>query len=140
MLRLGSFLRHRHKSARQEDKPAPAVAAEKPGPAAETVPAVIAETTFAPSGVSKWREFITRLLAEDGYVIQASSEEMETGASVRMWGSDQPFRVIGGADYRHALRQWRIYRELSGEEMEPPPPPKAHWHYYKFGPARAGTK
>jgi len=110
---------------RLEEKPAPASAA------AET-----AVTADAPTPSTKWEECIQRLLAEDGYIIQASPEEMVKGSIVRMWGSDQPFRVMGGADYADALRQWQVYQEIRGEKMDPPPPPGANWHYYKFG-ARA---
>lgn len=121
-MRFGRFLRCRTQ-ARPEDKPAPASAA------AET--AVTADTP-APR-MTKWGECIRRLLAENGYVIQASPEEMVKGSPARMFGSDQPFRIIGAAEYSDALRQWRIYQELSGENMDPPPPPGANWHYYKFG-------
>ena len=50
-----------------------------------------------------------------------------------MWGTDQPFQILGEASYDDALRQWDVYNEISGEELDPPPPPSARWRYYKFG-------
>lgn len=94
------------------------------------------EATFAvgPTRASQWKECIRRLLAADGHVIQGSSEEMLVGSSVRMWGSDLAFKVLGEASYEDALRQWRVWMEISGDdEMEPPAP---GMKYCKFG-ARA---
>lgn len=117
--------RHHIEVARAENKSAAAPA---------RVPAV--ETQAAPCVPTlaiKWKECIERLLLEDGFVVQGSSEEMVKGSSARMWGSERPFLIIGEAGYAEALRQWRIYQEISGEQMEPPPPASARWHYYKFG-------
>ena len=125
MLRLANFLERRMKVARLEDKPVPASAGEQ---------TALQRPPRAPTRGDQWRDCLERLLEEDGYVIQASSEEMAQGASVRMWGTDQPFRVIEGADYADALRQLRVYQEVIGEEMEPPAPPSAQWHYYRYGP------
>jgi hypothetical protein len=62
---------------------------------------------------------------------------MATGAIVRIWGSDLAFQITGEASYEDARRQWRVWMEISGDdEMEPPAPASAQWHYYKFG-ARA---
>jgi hypothetical protein len=76
-----------------------------------------------------------RLLASEGYIVQGSSEQMRSGSSVRMWGSDDAFRILGAASYQDALRQWHVYEEIRGEKMEPPPPPSTNWHYFKFGAA-----
>jgi hypothetical protein len=52
-----------------------------------------------------------------------------------MWGSGLAFQITGDASYEDALRQWRVWVEMSGDdEMKPPKPASAHWHYYKFGP------
>jgi hypothetical protein len=107
-----------------------------PGPREDGAMPANAEATIAPSRVTKWREFIDRVLATEGYVVSGSSEEMRTGSSASIWGTDQLFRISGAARYEDALRQWRVWEEISGEKMEPPPRPSARWHYYKFG-ARA---
>jgi hypothetical protein len=80
-----------------------------------------------------WREWLQRTLAADGYVVQGFSEEMSAGSIVRMWGSDDPFEIIGPASYNDALRQWRRFEEMIGDEekMEPPRQPSAEWRYYK---------
>jgi hypothetical protein len=85
----------------------------------------------------QWRDCLERLLEKDGYLVQPCSEEMATGAIVRVWGSDLAFQITGEATYEDARRQWRVWKEISGDdEMEPPPPESAQWRYYKFG-ARA---
>jgi hypothetical protein len=91
--------------------------------------------TSAPTRVTQWKEFIRRLLATDGYVVQGSSDDLPIGSSVRMFGSDQPFRITATANHEAALRQWQIYQEITGEEMEPPAPASEHWHYFKVSPA-----
>jgi hypothetical protein len=116
-----NFLQRMKAPPRQDDKPAPASATEA------------TETTSAPAGVLKWQKCVQRLLMSEGYVIQGSPEEMATGSSARMWAIDQPFRILGPATYEDALRQWRVYEAISGEKLEPPPPPSATWHYFKFG-------
>jgi hypothetical protein len=98
-----------------------------------------AEATVAPSRVTKWREWIERMLETDGYVVSGSSEEMARGSAARLWGTDQTFSIIGAASYKDALRQWREYEAICGEKMDPvPAQPSPHWHYYKFG-ARPAT-
>jgi hypothetical protein len=124
-----SFFRRRTK-ARPDDKPAPARAAE--AAQAISAPGRVAEATSPPQMVSAWRKCIESLLASDGYVVLGSPQEMATGASTCMWGTDRPFQVSGEASYEDCLRQWRVYEEIRGEEMEPPPRPSARWHYYKL--------
>jgi len=59
---------------------------------------------------------------------------MAAGSIQRMWGSDLAFEITGEASYDDALRQWRVWIQISGDdEMEPPAPASK---YYKFG-ARA---
>ena len=143
MSRLGRFLRGSPRfpppkrppaklkeieAARPEDKPEPRAAEEVP------------EVPAAPARWIKWRECIQWLLQADGYVVQGSSEELSKGSSVRMWGSDSGFRISGPASYEDALRQWKIYRERIGEEMEPPPAPSSGWRYYKFVEVPQGTR
>jgi hypothetical protein len=140
MSRLSNFLQsHRPQKGRKkplELEPEPELASRAPAARAPARPSE--DATAGASRVSKWMECIQRLLATDGYVIQPSSEEMETGSSVRIWGSDQVFEITGTASYEDAQRQWRVYQEISGEEeMEAPPPASAHW--YKFG-ARSQQK
>jgi hypothetical protein len=119
MLRLCRFLRQTEKAAPPEEK--------QPASGA-------AEATRAPTWGHQWRDCLEHLLASDGYVVQQSSEEMATGSSVRMWGSDLAFQITGEASDEDALRQWRVWVEISGDdEMEPPAPASAQWHYYKFG-------
>ncbi len=114
MSRLGGFLR-RIKAAGRDDR--------TPVSPAEVV---------TRSRVDQWREFLQRMLAAEGYLVQGSSEEISTGSGVRMWGTDQPFQIIGPASFEDALRQWRVYQIICEEEMDPPPEPSADWHYYKF--------
>jgi hypothetical protein len=133
MSRLSNFLQSHRRPQKERKRPLPQTL--KPVPAsvarAARAPAPSEEATAGPSRVSKWMECIQRLLATDGYVIQPSSEEMETGSSVRIWGSDQVFEITGTASYEDALRQWRVYQGISDEEMEELPPASAR--YYKFG-------
>jgi len=127
-----AFLK-RFKIGRRDDKPAPASATEAAeATSAPPRPAEPPETTSVPIGV-KWRKYIERILASEGYMVQGLSEEMPTGGRLRMWGTDQPFQIIGEATYEDALRQWEVYEEISGEDLEPPPPPSSSWHYYKLG-------
>jgi hypothetical protein len=74
----------------------------KPAPAAEETRAV------------KWSEFIDRMLATEGFVVSGSSEEMRTGSSASMWGTDQLFRITGAAHYEDARRQWRVWEQIAG--------------------------
>ena len=97
----------------------------KPKPATPAEP--------VPARIVKWREFIDRMLADEGFVISGSSEEMRMGSSASIWGTDQAFQIIGAASYEAACRQRRVWEEISGDQPEPPPPPSAHWFYYKFG-------
>ena len=121
MSRLRGFLRHGWgwmKAARGDDDRSPASAAE---------------ATPSRPRVDQWREWIQRTLAADGYLVQGSSEEMSTGSSVRMFGVDQAFQIVGPATYSEALRQFRVYQEICEEEMDPPAEPSPAWRYYKFG-------
>ena len=93
----------------------------KPAPAADA------------TRTAKWREFIDLMLGIDGYVVSASSDEMKTGSRASIWGSDQPFQIIGVARYEDVRRQWRVWEELAGEKMEPP---ARDLHFYKFGTRR----
>ena len=137
MSRLGNFLQSHRRPQKERKKPLPQTLEPKPEPAASgaraaPAPAPSEEATTGASRVSKWTECIQRLLATDGFVVQPSSEEMETGSRVRIWGSDQAFEIIGAAGYGDAVRQWAVFREISGgEEMEALPPASAYW--YKFG-------
>ncbi|HSY92350.1 MAG TPA: hypothetical protein VK812_13315 [Candidatus Binatus sp.] len=125
MSRLRGFLRRRAQVARLENKPAPAGAVER-----SSAP----ETPRARTRSDQWRDCLERLLALDGYIVQPSSEEMAAGSIQRMWGSDLAFEITGEASYDDALRQWRVWIQISGDdEMEPPAPASK---YYKFG-ARA---
>jgi len=94
-------------------------------------PSAAAQAQAAP--VSKWEVCVDRLLEQDGFVVVGSPEQFEKGSKVRLWGSNRPFRIIGGAEYEDALRQWRIYQEIRGDKIEAPAPPGANWHYYKYG-------
>jgi hypothetical protein len=134
MSRLGSFLKRRPQVARlEEEKPAPARAVEQTATPETPAP----EPSRVRTRGDQWRDCLERLLATDGYVVQPSSEEMVTGSSVRMWGSDLAFQITGEASYEDALRQWRVWIEVSGDdEMEPPAPASTQCRYYKFG-ARA---
>jgi hypothetical protein len=134
MSQLSNFLQSHRRPQKERKKPLPQTLEPVPASGARGVSRTRAseEATAGPSRLSRWMECIQRLLATDGYVIQPSSEEMETGSSVRIWGSDQAFEITGAATYEDALRQWRVYQKISGEEeMEAPPPASAHW--YKFG-------
>jgi hypothetical protein len=133
MLRLGSFLRRRRmRVARPEDKPAPASAVEQ-----KATPETPHAPTPSPTRGDQWRDCLERLLEKDGYLVQPCSEQMATGAIVRVWGSERAFKITGEASYEDARRQWRVWMEICGDdEMEPPAPASAQWHYYKFG-ARA---
>lgn len=144
MSRLSNFLQSHRRPQKERKKLVPQRLEPEPEPPsgarAARAPAPSEEATAGPSRLSKWMECIQRLLAIDGYVIQPSSEEMETGSSVRIWGSDQVFEIIGAASYEDALRQWRVYQKISGErEIEAPPPAPAGAHWYKFG-ARSQQK
>lgn len=131
---LGKFLRGSPRSrppARLEESERNHAPENKP--AAPVRNAAKAEATPSmPARLISWRECIERLLQADGYVVQGSSEELSKGSSMRMWGSDLGWRISGPASYQDALRQWKIYQETIGEEMESPPPPSSSWHYYAF--------
>ena len=134
MSRLGNFLQSHRRPQKERKKPLPQTLEPVPASGARgaRAPAPSEEAAVGPSRLSTWMECIQRLLATDGYVIQPSSEEMETGSRVRIWGSDQAFEIIGAAGYGDAVRQWAVFREISGgEEMEALPPASAYW--YKFG-------
>jgi hypothetical protein len=138
MSRLRGFLRRIRiaRAARSEDEPA---AAHSGAPraalvSAEDVAAVVPAVAPSRPRVIVWRDWLQRTLATDGYVVQGFAEEMSTGSVVRMWGTDVPFEIMGPASYEQALRQWRRFEKMIGEEeMEPPRQPSAEWRYYKTG-------
>jgi hypothetical protein len=144
MSRLRGFLRRLRatRAARSEDEPAAAQGGARAAlVSAEDVTAVAPAVAPSRPRVIVWRDWLQGTLATDGYVAQGFAEEMSTGSVVRMWGTDVPFEITGPASYNDALRQWRRFEKMIGEEeMEPPRQPSAEWHYYKSGQRKMAAR